>query len=209
VSIVIPIITLVVGVVAGAWFNNYLKRPKLVLTGGGGGGGPGSGYRSHVSISNRPGLFGLGLSETVIFGKRLHGRFEKGLTIDRNPANECTAAIYDNQSGRYVAPLWWRLPTEPDRMYQVVTVPSGTTFDLMLFARLDAERSTYFIYVPTSETSAEPKVPPAQARLGDEREFFVQVTYSYGRQKLKFDCAVRKEFDGTLRWETKTASSSF
>jgi hypothetical protein len=96
VTIAIPIVTLILGVVLGAWFNNYVKRPRLVVTGGGGGGGPGPGYHHRlVTITNQPGLMGLRLSETVIVGKQIHGHVERGLTIDRNPANQCTASLYD------------------------------------------------------------------------------------------------------------------
>jgi hypothetical protein len=208
VQIAIPIVTLVLGVVLGAWYGVYLKRPKLKVAGSGGGGGPGPGHhQNNVRVLNQPGLLGLRLSQSVILGKRIHGSVEKGLTIDRNPANECTASIHDKQSGRHIAPLWWR-STDPNAPWQiVVTMQSGEAFDLMLFARLDGEPTKYFPFEPQDDGS--PRIPNDAAKFDDTRDFFVQVMYSYGRQKLTFDVTMRKGFDGRLTYETEGGGGSF
>jgi hypothetical protein len=191
-------VSLVVGTLLGAWFNRFIQRSKLVVTGGGGGGGPGPGFhQSRVSISNRPGLLGIRLSETVLFGKTIHNRIEKGLSIDRNPANECRAQMLDKKSGQFITSLWWRSRGEPEILKPTVTIRSGETFDLFLFARLNTEPSRYFIFQP-GEDGRTPKAPHDDAKFTDTREFIVRILYSYDRQRLTFPVTVRKNFDGRL-----------
>jgi hypothetical protein len=207
------ILTLVVGAilgaVLGAWFTTYIKRPKLAIAGAGGGGGPGPGHHErYVRIQNQPGLMGFRLNETVILGKLMHDRIEKGLTVERVPANDCTAQLLDKESGRHVAQLFWRVGGAADIPQPRVTIRSGESFDLLLFVRLHDESAKYFVYRPSGDELGF-VVPSDEAKLADTRAFVVQVTYSYGRQKLKFDVTVRKDFDGRLYVEGAGGGGSF
>jgi hypothetical protein len=91
----------------GAWYAQFLTRAKLVTDGGGGGGGSGPGTYgiTYASIKNQPGLIGIHLRRTMVFGKHLHGNIEKGLTIDRRQAAECIARLYDKSTGQFVTNL--------------------------------------------------------------------------------------------------------
>jgi hypothetical protein len=211
VQIALPIVTLVLGVVLGAWYTVYLRRPTLKITGGGSGGGPGPGHlRNHVRVINRPGLLGIRLGETILLGGRLHGHVEKGLTVDRNPANQCIANILDKESGRQVAPLMWRTSDANRPWQRIVTLNSGEEVDLMLFARLENEPSKYFVFEPADVSSeAAPRIPNEEAKFTDTREFLVRIMYSYGRQKLTFKATMRKGFDGRLSYETDGGGGSF
>jgi hypothetical protein len=211
-DILVPIVTLVVGAVLGAvlgaWYSIYLRRPKLGITGGGGGGGPGPGHhRNHVTVSNRPGLPGIRLNETAILGWRIHGPIEKGYAVDRDAAKECRATILDKQTGRHIAPLWWR--SRSSEYSNTVTIESGQSYDLMLFARLDSEPLKYFVFASKPETPHELMIPVEEAKFADTHEFAVKITYAYGRQQLRFDITMRKGFDGRLYYEGKHGGGSF
>jgi hypothetical protein len=143
---------------------------------------------------------GIRIKPTVLFGKRVHGGLEKGLTIVRNPAEECIANIHDKDTGEFIAPLWWRSPDDPDRAVRTVSVKTGQTVELMLFARLNSEALRYFIYT-SSGKFADVQPPVDEVRFRDTKKFSVRVSYSYGRQRLEFDAVVRKGYDGRLSWE--------
>ena len=178
-QIVVPIVTLVLGALLGVWFTVYLARPTLRVTGSGGGGGSGPGfYATHANITNSPGLMGIRIKPTVLFGKRVHGSLEKGLTIVRNPADECIANIHDKETEEFIAPLWWRLSDDPDRAVRTVSIKTGQTVSLMLFARLNSEPLRYFIYTSSGKfTDVQP--PVDEAKLRDTKKFSVRVSYWY------------------------------
>ncbi len=196
---ILAVVSLLLGAALGAWYTVYLRRPTLKVTGSGGGGGPGPGHhQNQIEIMNQPGLLGIRFGATIIFGKRLHGPVERGLTVDRNPANECRASLYDKKTGKHVAMLWWRSSHDPaPPLHPTVTLQSGQSATLMLFARLDDEPTKYFVFAP-DPTSSGPKIPPDQAKFTESREFVIRIDYSYGRQKLVVDAAMTKEFDGRL-----------
>ena len=203
-DVIIPIITLLVGAVLGAllgrWYGVYQSRPVLTIIGSGGGGGPGPGYHvTHARLQNRPGLVGLRLNDSA-FGRRLHGFIERGLPVERNPARECSARLHDKQTGEFIAPLWWRRP-EASVPWQISTdLASGEEAELMLFARLHEEPTRYFPFAPADQrvSGAAPSVPPAEARFEGTRDFSVEISYSYGRQRARFDASVKLGFDGRL-----------
>jgi hypothetical protein len=201
-QVVVPIVTLILGALLGVWFTVYLTRPMLRVTGSGGGGGasgPGY-YTNYASITNSPGLMGISIKPTVLFGKRVHGRLEKGLTVTRNPAEECIANIHDKETGEFIAPLWWRSVDDPDRVVRTVSIKTGEAISLMLFARLNSEPLRYFIYA-SSGGFTNVQAPVDEVKFRDTKKFSVRISYSYGRQKLEFDVTVRKGYDGRLSWE--------
>src|SRR5690349_19026689 len=133
---------LLIGALLGIFLDNFFKQPKLTITGGGSGGGPGLGfYQSNITIRNEPGLLGFKIKETKILGIKINGIIEKGLIFDRFPAHECIASILDKKTGEFIAQLWWRSRTEPNIFSQQITLNSGDSADLMVFARLDNEKS--------------------------------------------------------------------
>jgi hypothetical protein len=211
-QVVIPIITFLVGAVLGAvlgrWYGVYQGRPMLTIIGSGGGGGPGPGYHvTNVRLQNRPGLVGLRLNESILFGRQLHGFVERGLPVERNPARECSARLHDKKTGEFVAPLWWRRGEQPTPWQINTNLASGEEVELMLFARLDDEPSRYFPFAPADQRSsgATPVVPPPEARFEGTHDFYIEISYSYGRQRARFDASVKLGFDGRLSWLLKRA----
>jgi hypothetical protein len=206
-SLALNLVFLVVGAVLGAWASLYIKRPKLTPTSGGGGGGatnrPGY-WTNHVGIENKPGLIGINFGETVIFGKGLH--FEKGVTVERDPAREIIASIYDKETGERITHLWWRSVDNPGTVRaSVKVINSAETWDLMLFARLNSEPLRYFIYQSANGEFGNIVVPDDEVKFRDTKRFVVRVNYNYGRRKLEFDITVRKGYDGRFHLEGKYA----
>jgi hypothetical protein len=120
-------------------------------------------------VRNYPGLLGLNVEETVLFGKRVHGPVVEGLTVDRNPATGCTARLLDGNSRQHLAPLWWRMPRDSDCVQQHVDVGPGQDADLMLFARPNAQRSTYFTYQNKNGKLTELIEPSGDAKFHGPR----------------------------------------
>jgi hypothetical protein len=88
-----------------------------------------------------------------------------------------------------------------------VTIASGETFQLLLFARQDGEPTTYFIYQPQGN-SPDPDVPSEDRKFTETTDFTVQINYSSG-ERLAFDVTVRKGLDGRLMFESDRAGGSF
>jgi hypothetical protein len=196
----------IVGAVVSVGYGLFLKRPLLEVSGGGGGGGPGPGHHSnYVNIRNKPGLFGIHLNPTMVFGWRVHRNINWGFVISREPATGCSATLYD-KSRRSPVGLSWR--RNDGSFSQIVDIESGQSVNLMLFARLDSEPLRYFIFRPVSETDGSPSIPPDDAKLTENNEFVVEVHYSYGRKK-RFPVAVYKTFEGRLEYRTPGSGGSF
>lgn len=84
-------------------------------------------------------------------------------------------------------------------MQRRVAIPSGGSFDLVLFARLDDEPGKYFVFAPDDgESSTSPIVPDDELKFTDGHDFFVELVHTHGRQKLKFDVKVKKGLTGRL-----------
>jgi hypothetical protein len=173
VEVVLPVLTLVLGAILAVMAEAFFKRPKLMVVGCGGGGGPGPGFcTNHLRISNAPGLFGIRLNETKVFGKKIHGRIEKGLSIERQTANDCHAWMHDAMSGEVVSHLSWRSVEDPTKLSTTTAIRSGHSVELLLFARLSLEPSKYFVYRPLNESSSEPQMPELETgKFSDSRDF--------------------------------------
>jgi hypothetical protein len=207
-QILYPIITLILGAILGSWITVFVARPKLKIAGSSSGGNGINGHRNTLRIMNRPGLMGIAAGPTIILGKRISRGFEKGITVARATANECTASLYDKETGQAVSLLYWLLMSDQPRMLPTVDIKSGETVELVLFARQGNEPLKYFVYKPAGP-SQEALVPPDEVKFTESRRFTVRILYSYGRQKLEFDVGMRKGFDGILYFEWKDGSSSF
>jgi hypothetical protein len=139
----ISVPSLLVGAVLGAllstWFRYFIVRPSLNALGSGGGGGPGPGFHiNHLSISNRPGLFGIKVRPTTLFGLRIHPDWEFGLVVERNAARKCSAQLIDKETNRHIQHLWWRL--RDGSIGRTIDISSGETEQLMIFARWNKKR---------------------------------------------------------------------
>ena len=199
---------LILGAILGTWITAFVARPKLKIVGSSSGGGGANGYRNQLRIMNWPGLMGITLGPTITLGKRISRGFEKGITVERATANECTAHLYDKETGQVVSLLYWRPMPDQARMLPTVDIKSGETVELVFFARQGNEPLKYFVYKPAGP-SQEVLVPPDELKFTETRRFSVRILYSYGRQKLEFDTAMRKGFDGILYFEWQNGSSSF
>lgn len=171
-SIDIPSLVLgaALGAVTSTWHSYYVRRPKLRVIGSGSGGG--SFYHNRITISNSPGLLGVRLPETTIFNKNIHSDIEIGLPVDRNPARNCRAWLYDKETNRGIAQLWWQ--TIDGKMTREVTLESGEQADLMLFARLKDEKRKYFVYQVESSNNPNLKIPDDEDKLDETREILYQ-----------------------------------
>jgi hypothetical protein len=205
--ILIPVVTFILGIVLGAvvetWYGVFVNRPKLKITGGGTGLGQ-HGYRTAGwTVTNEIGFVGIRFGPSTILGKQLHRAVERGVNFDRAAAKNCRAAIYDSETNAHLASLFWTAPgageTGPWR--EVATIPSGESYSLMLFARPDGERATYFIFRPTNEQDGTPVIPQG-GQLGGTRRFRIEIRYSFGRRALVAEGRMRADpQSGGLYWE--------
>lgn len=207
----VDLVSLLLGAVIGAlvstWHGYFVTRPKLTITGSGGGGGPGPGFHAnHIQISNSPALLGLRVPETILFGWRLHASFELGLVIDRRPAHECRAYIYDKETMQLICPLVWRVGAT---FAHHSDLDSGQSAQLMLFARDASQTSKYHIFQPDNPGADKPKLPSEELLFQDTRSFLVEVQHSYGKRKIRFEVGMTKGFDGRLSYHTKSGGGSF
>ena len=77
-----------------------------------------------------------------------------GLPIERKDAgSRCRAWIYDKETKQSIKPLWWQ--TDDGKVALEITLRSGESAHLMVFARLQSEPGAYFIYQPVGNTGAE------------------------------------------------------
>ena len=204
---VIAIASLALGALLGVRTTHHVVRAKLRVGGRGGGGGQGPGFhRNYVGIRNEPSMIGLRLGETIIFGKLILPRIERGMVVARNAAHECTAQLRD-ENGEHVAVLWWAVDEGSAQRYRrTVTIGNGETANLMLFARLHDERFKYFPFQP--DNAGNPVVPHDEMKFTDSKNFRVRVDYSSGRH-LDFGLTMTKRDDGRLYYSTRSGGGSF
>ena len=205
---------LVAGVILGAlvstWFRYYITRPKLVVVGGGGGGGAGPGFHvNHISVRNPPGIFGLKLRETIILGWRLHPSVEWGLVLERTPAHECRASLYDKETNKFVKQLYWR--TSEGKFVDVVTISSGHSEQLYLFARKADEKLKYFVFQPdpAAASAHSAKEPSPEEKFDQTHHFIVEIRHTYGKKKFRTEASVERGFDGRLSYRHAGGGGSF
>lgn len=83
-------------------------------------------------------------------------------------------------------------------MTQVVTLNSGESADLMLFARETREPLRYFLYQQNGPEATAPTIPEERIKLEGSRKFIIDVRYSYGKKRIKITTKMNKGFDGRL-----------
>jgi len=201
-TIICSAVTLVVGMFLGVWYGHFVDRPKLNLAGSMGGSSNGVSVFG-VLISNPPGILGLNLRRTMIFGKLIHQSVVKGLPVDRKPANECLAKIRDKESGEHIDLLFWKIDNETR---QQVTIRSGRECLLPIFARRQTDELRYYIWRP--QVGAVPPAPIIGAgaiSLMGTRTFTVRIDYSSTRH-LEFDLIVRYGLNGEVSVGTDLSS---
>jgi hypothetical protein len=147
------------------------------------------------------------LPETTVLGINIHNHIEIGLVVDRNPAHKCRAWLQDKETNQTIKSLWWR--TSGGQLMQEVTLGSGESASLMLFARLNDEQRKYFVYQPGGPEGNTPIVPDDQDKFDATREFYINIRHSYGKKKMRIECKMTKGFDGRLSFSSKGGGHSF
>ncbi len=204
---IISIISLLVGIVIGHVFTVYTRRPYLKVSGSGGGGGRGPGYYTFSTrITNHPGLIGISVGESRILGRKINSRIEKGLTVIRDTANNCSAVLIDKKTGEVVSHLWWKIGGE--EYTQIVSIESGLQVDLMLMAKTYDNSLDYFPFDYSNDLSNPIKVPPN--KISGTRKFKVIIYYNYGREKFEFEFGIKQSIHNRLSYEiTNGGGGSF
>ena len=204
---VIAVAFLVFGALLGVRTTHHLMRAKLRVGGSGGLGGQGPGFhRNYARIRNEPALIGLRLGETIISDRLVVPRIERGVTVARNAAQECTAQLRD-ENGEQLAVLWWAVDEGSAQRYRrTVSIGNGETASLMLFARLHDEPLKYFPFQP--DNAGNPLVPQEEMKFTEPKKFRVRVNYSSG-QHLDFGLTMTKRDDGRFYYSTRAGGGSF
>lgn len=198
------LVTLVIGLVAGAWWAEWRKRPVLKVNGGGA--GQTQTYKqSHWTLTNEVGFIGVRVGGTTVLGKRLHSGVRRGIPVLRNPATKCYAHLYDRDTKRLIAPLYWR--ADDGTFVQSATIVGGDTRDLMIFAGVPSEPTKYFPFAPDPTSPQTPLIPPEQARLEGPMRLEVRVTSSTGTL-LQESFDVVKDYGGNLHEERRRGNES-
>lgn len=195
-SVVLLLVGAVIGAVFGAWSTVYLRRPKLQIVGYSGA-STAEFAATSITIENRPGLLGVSVNRTIIFGKRIHRGYERGLTITREDATECHATLYERRSGDLVGALWWMFR---DGTYDTATtLGSGESVDLMIFMKRPGEPT----YSPFNADVVKPTPgypSPVVPKFDGAHDFEVRLSYSRDHRLLKIPLTVRPNYlSGGLR----------
>lgn len=182
----------------GLWFGLFAARPRLSIIGGGGGYGGEPGVRIHcVTIGNRPGMFGIVLGETTIFGRRIFDDISYGLPIERQTARGCYASLRSADGTTY--PLLWR--ADPDSpLVHGVDIACNESASLYLIARYPSSDE----YVPFTRPEHLTKGSP---RYTGNNTFKLSVTIGRAvvfREKV----VVSRDFTGVLFARTGPSGNS-
>lgn len=197
------LVSLVLGVLLGTWFSHFLKRPKLVLNGGGGGGAGNGVIINYVTVQNAPGLFGIDVRPTVLFGWKVFNGDTFGFSIDRSSARDCSAWLLDPETKEKLTGLFWRVNGE---VKSYTDIGPGEVVDLILFGKIGSNPSAYFA-LSTYDANGF-AVPPPSAYLSDSRKFLVEIVYSPSR-KMRFKVEVKRGLDGRLSCYTPMGGGTF
>jgi hypothetical protein len=135
----------------------------------------------------------------------LHRRIQIGLIVERSPARECRAYLYDKETQQFISQLWWQLPD--GSVADVVTISSGERAEVLVFARLDSEKLKYFVYRPNHDSGDKIVVPDEDQKFDSTREFQIELQHSYGRKRIRIDFKMIRGFDGRLNYQFKRGGS--
>ena len=196
------VIGAVIGVVLDRGYTLYSTRPKLIFSGTSSG-GSGSGTEMwNVAISNMPGLFGIRLQESTLFGKPVHGFFQKGLLVERNTARQCMARLHDKENGdAFIAQLYWWMPQDRPAWQVIRDIESGQDqIMLRLFNRAPDGSLRYFPFSPAdpNDPGSPPRVPEEAAWIDRSHRFEVRISYSYGAQTTRIGVDVTVGLNGQI-----------
>lgn len=192
----------VIGAFLGTWLNFRVTQPKLKVTGGGQGG------YVHLSITNPHALLGFAIRPTMIWGKWLNHGSEFGQLIDRSPARDCSAVVFDADTGRHVGSAFWFHEGE---FGLVTTIGPSETAQLILFTQQGAPQGTYYLWYPGGGDNRHvcPGPRDGQDALFDEgRDFFVEVRLRNGRRNFRFPFSVIKNFNGRFEYRSPTGGGT-
>jgi len=186
----------VFGIMLSTWYTSHLARPRLEVVGVVSGKYT-PGYSAYqLAIQNNRGFFGIRLKPPSFFGRFMLSGFRKGYIVESQTAHGCTAWLYDKRGGGHPTGLYWRLePGQPPT--NLVTLGSGQTADLLLFARLEEEPTRYFVFQP--DGAERPAIP--DERIAEDREYILELTCSDGLHKARIPVAMRQQPTGPVYME--------
>jgi hypothetical protein len=194
VTVWLPFVTLVLGAALSLILNNYIRRPKLVLVGGGSGGIEQGCSRSQIRIENAPGLLGINVGETLIFGRRLLPPIRWGIPVERNTARECIAWIHDLPNRQALTVLWWDVD---GKAVQRINLDTTESAPMNVLARRLDDPTRYFVFNPEVGSAMVARVPDDNIKWHGDRDFLIRVGYSRG-QTLTLHMTVRMNYHGQL-----------
>ena len=197
------IASVVISYIFGLASTNFLQRPKLTISGSGGGG---SQHEFNVNLENRPGRIGINLNETIIFGKRVHGLIKIGPSFDRRTSYECFGTIMDNDTGDIISQLTWRVAD--GTLKRKVTLESGQSANLLIFAATDDDPGKYFIYEWHGNANEPFVVPPANKRFNYSKNFTVIVRDKYDSIVYQDKVTAKITHGGMLTFASKKGGST-
>jgi hypothetical protein len=204
-NIGISIVSLVVGAALGVWLGEFVKRPKLTVSGTGM-------HRVQdllvytVHLTNEPRFIGISFESTTLLGKTIHKGFRWG-QVPEGRATECHAILVDADNPRLSTSLYLSAESDPERPADVVRIESGGRAQIYLFVRRDIQDGRFFLYAPASNPGREPRIPEDRAFLAAPQKFVLRVGSSRGEgRRLELPVSVIKDLNGDLRVEINGSS---
>jgi hypothetical protein len=195
------------GVIAGTWHSYFHKRPILDSTGGGSGGVLSNKFSvTYIRVHNRPGLMGLKIRESIVFGMSLHGRIEIGVPFDRSPARGCRGLLFVEGTDEIIFPLWWR--KSDGSMVTDLTLGPDEWADLIVFGKETNDHQRYFAY-RRANGDDETVIPPDHAKFIGSKKFIVEIRHSNDRVKIRIPASVTATHDGRLYYRIGDSGGSF
>lgn len=190
-------VTLLIGTFLGLWLSEFVRRPRLRISGSGSGGSPYSVITA--TVSNDAGFIGITLGRTIIFGRPVLQHRRWGEVVERHPAL-CSAWITDrdNPDAGGVG-LYFRTGDTPPYKYEnQVKIAGGEYAHLCLLVVRGEDRRRYFIFAPDSD--GQPVVPEEVDMFNGPRQFVVHLSYSNGHKVDKWLLKITKGLDGHLAY---------
>jgi hypothetical protein len=187
------VVLLILGALASLLTAEYAKRPRLVIESAGLQSGPLCLYM--LNVSNVPGFIGIRFGRTILFGRVIHGRFSKGVDIERRVARDVRLNL--EQEGTLSAvPLWMR-PRVGDQFglpTLVTSLNSGKTALVCAIGRRSDDNGFYM--APAWPASGDDAPNPSLGVKVTESKSFVARVRSPGARLGTYRFSVVQTAEG-------------